>query len=159
MCLFFVTVNKGKQKWDLQQGFPPLPSHRFLGSLLISLHGAFLVHFLLGQVHSSSLPSEHKELYIVYNCSLERTVLHEYSYIYFWFNLKCLCRVPYAEKNKKQIEELNDQELFVFLFECGLWRVTCPSCGVTHRHSGLPLVLLFKVSNCCLFLALFFCGG
>lgn len=51
-------------------------------------------------------PSEHEELYIVYNCSLERTVLHEYSYIYFCFNLKCLCRVPYAEQIK-QMEEVN----------------------------------------------------
>lgn len=30
-----------------------------------------------------NLPSEHEELYIVYNYSLARTVLHEYSHIYF----------------------------------------------------------------------------
>lgn len=70
-------------------------------------------------------PSESEELYIVYNCSLERTVLHEYSYIYFCFNLKCLCRVPYSNKadsRNKSLSSLRASDDYPF---CVLFYFSC----------------------------------
>lgn len=52
-----------------------------------------------------SPPSEHEELYIVYNCSLARTVLHEYSHIYFVL-IWIACAGFLMQRKIKQIQEL-----------------------------------------------------
>lgn len=51
-----------------------------------------------------SPPSEHEELYIVYNCSLARTVLHEYSHIYFVL-IWIACAGFLLQRKIKQIQD------------------------------------------------------
>lgn len=51
-----------------------------------------------------SPPSEHEELYIVYNCSLARTVLHEYSHIYF-VSIWIACAGFLLQRKIKQIQD------------------------------------------------------
>lgn len=51
-----------------------------------------------------SPPSEHEEVYIVYNCSLARTVLHEYSHIYFVL-IWIACAGFFLQRKIKQIQD------------------------------------------------------